>query len=192
MSYNDGDGEEKEKRSSAGNGGDAEQEAIARPPEGNRTEGGRGPVEGQAGEKTMNVDAHECRICGATLPNRRRRGSPKTYCSARCRKAAWLKAQSVPPKVGHVAHKRERLGRSSDRAGEAVGVSGRMIRRTQELWCLVRELWGDDKVLELQRDTLAGRTAPISSMLRAAKAVKRRLESQAIQRTLAKKAKKKG
>jgi hypothetical protein len=67
-----------------------------------------------------------------------------------------------------------------------------MIRRTQELWCLVRELWGDDKVLELQRDTLAGRTAPISSMLRAAKAVKRRLESQAIQRTLAKKAKKKG
>ncbi len=118
-------------------------------------------------------DRHDgvvCLNCGVSLPQRRRRGSAKKYCTARCRKLAWLgRTQSVPDKVGHVAHKRERLGRLTDRAGAEARVSGRTLRRVIELDKLVREMFGQDKAEQLRRDMLAGNTAPVTTMLRAIK-----------------------
>ncbi len=35
-------------------------------------------------------DYESCRACGVPLPRRTRRGLPKEYCSARCRKLAWI------------------------------------------------------------------------------------------------------
>jgi hypothetical protein len=70
-----------------------------------------------------------------------------------------------------MAHKRERLGRITDLAGKAAGCSGRTVRRLYELKRLFGQLFGDEKVIELLQDIKSGRTAPIYTMLRAAKAL---------------------
>ncbi len=35
-------------------------------------------------------DSEKCLACGSPLPERRRRGSARKYCSPHCRKEAWL------------------------------------------------------------------------------------------------------
>lgn len=125
----------------------------------------------QSVPKRSGHDLGACRNCGDPLPERRRRGSARRCCSARCRKLAWLSARgvSVPGKVGHATRTRERFGRITDLAGVRVGCSGRAIRRVIELDKLVREKFGDDKADQLRQDIKAGTTAPVYKMLRAIK-----------------------
>jgi len=47
-----------------------------------------------------------------------------------------------------------------------------MVRRVLELYRLVEQLFGPEKVTELREDIMAGRTAPINKMLEAAKSVR--------------------
>ena len=127
----------------------------------------------QSVPKAFPRDSGNCLACGIGLPERkRRRGSPRRYCSARCRKEAWLTARglSVPSKAGHVAHTRERLGRITDTAGAAAGVSGRTMRRVYELDRLVTERFGRDKVGLFHQDIRAG-TATVPKMLKAIKSL---------------------
>ena len=39
-------------------------------------------------------DSDSCQNCGVLLPQRRRRGSPRAYCSPRCRKDAWIQKKA--------------------------------------------------------------------------------------------------
>lgn len=71
-----------------------------------------------------------------------------------------------------MAHGQERLGRFTDRIAKQVDVSGRHMRRMFELERLVRQLFGEEKVKELRKDMLAGRTAPVYTMLRVAKSLR--------------------
>lgn len=124
----------------------------------------------QSVPKRSEHDLEACINCGDPLPERRRRGSARRCCSPRCRKEAWLSTRgvSVPGKVGHVAHKRERLGRITDRAAAGL-CSGRTVRRHLELDKLVGEMFGQDKADQLRQDMRAGNTAPVTTMLRAIK-----------------------
>ena len=41
-----------------------------------------------------------CQNCLSPIRDQRRRGSPQVYCSARCRKVAWVRRQSREPAAG--------------------------------------------------------------------------------------------
>ena len=98
-------------------------------------------------------DSENCLDFGIRLPERkRRRGSARRCCSARCRKLAWLsKTQSVPGVNGHVAKKRERLG-LTERAATIARISSRTMRRGLEMLRLLEEAYGPENAMDVFRE----------------------------------------
>jgi len=49
----------------------------------------------QSVPKRSRIESETCQNCKSTLPERKRRGSPRKFCSTRCRKLSWTASNAA-------------------------------------------------------------------------------------------------